>query len=291
MTISVVIPAYNGARFIDQAILSVLNQERRPDEIIVCDDGSSDATLSICRRYADQVSVWSNRTGPSGFVNGWNTAICRAKGEYISILHQDDLLSPAFIRLGMEALEREPSVGHLFCTCQYIDEEGVVVGSSYPDVGELRVVNYNGLGYVRAYQQQGSPHIHRCPGVITHRRIFEQCRYEPLAGHIADDDFFYRVGMYTDVLGLLQPLAAFRVHPGSVTGSMEDSTLAGQLMDDYLYQCRQWKGHSFLDAEAYGYFVRNAFKYARRYIGFGVKRGNLKMLARGVRGWMQVHTL
>jgi glycosyltransferase involved in cell wall biosynthesis len=287
MSVSVVIPACNGSRHIEQAILSVLGQQRRPDEIIICDDNSTDDTLDICRRYKDQVTIFSDPEGPSGFVNGWNKAIARASTDYISILHQDDLLSPEFILRGMAALEQNPDVRHLFCTCHYIDDNGDFIGQSYPSnrPDEPTVIKLTGPGYIHSYQDLGIPHIHRCPGVITHRSIFAQCRYEPAAGHIADDDFFYRVGMYTDVIGILQPLASFRVHDGSATGSLQDAELAKALMDGYLYQCLQWKGHPFLDKTAYGYFVKNAGRYIRRFIGHGIRQRNAGMILQGIKGW------
>ncbi|MHA4809114.1 glycosyltransferase [Flavitalea flava] len=295
MTISVIIPTYNGNRFVERAILSVLGQQRRPDEILVCDDNSWDNTLEICERYKDQISIFFNPDGPSGFVNSWNKAIARAKGEYISILHQDDMLEPEFIRAGMDALERNPGVRHLFCTCSYIDENDKVLSLSYsPDnlfPEPIQELTYTGPEYVSSYQTGGEPHIHRCPGVITHKSIFDQCRYEPSSGHLADDDFFYRVGMYTKVIGILKPYASYRIHSGSVTGSLEDADLVGKLMEDYIYQCRQWKDHPFLSPVAYAYFVRNAKKYIRRFMGYGIKQKKLKMLIKGIRQWSALYAV
>ncbi|MEI6680041.1 MAG: hypothetical protein WCL21_15610 [Mariniphaga sp.] len=120
------------------------------------------------------------------------------------------------------------------------------------------------------------PHIHRCPGVITHRTIFEAgCNYNPDAGHIADDDFFYRVGQFTDVIGILKPLAAFRIHKSSETGSIGDPELALRLANDYLFQIKQWKNSSFLDSESKYYFIKNALKFKRRLLGYGLKHNNL----------------
>jgi glycosyltransferase involved in cell wall biosynthesis len=286
MTVSVVIPSYNGGRHIEKAILSVLRQQRVPDEILICDDNSTDDTLEICRRYKDLLSIHTNPAGPSGFVRGWNNAIEKASGDYICILHQDDVLAPEFIRVAMTALGSNPDVLHLFCTCKYIDEKGDTLQLSYPtDTPGPPERRFTGAGYVKAYQGLGHPHIHRCPGVITHRSIFGQCRYQPAAGHIADDDFFYRVGMFTDVIGILLPMASFRLHSSSVTGSMQDAALAGQLMDDYLYQCRQWKDHPFMDQAAYNYFVKNARKYIRRFIGYGIRRRKIGMIIKGVKSW------
>lgn len=286
MTVSVVIPSYNGSRYIEQAILSVLHQERRPDAILVADDNSTDGTLEICQRYSDEVSIYINPAGPSGFVNGWNNAVARATTDYVSILHQDDLLAPEFLRIGMSLLEEAPTVRHLFSTCRYIDEQSKALSSSYTGRGLHGLgILLTGAEYVRSYQQLGDPHIHRCPGVITHRSIFDQCRYEPAAGHIADDDFFYRVGMYTDVIGILQPLASFRIHDDSATGSLGDAELAERLADDYIYQCRQWKDHPFIDEAAYSYFVKNARKYIRRTMGYGLRKGSFGSIARALRQW------
>lgn len=292
MTISVIIPSYNGGRYIEQAILSVLRQHRLPDEILVCDDNSSDNTLDICRQYQGFISLHTNPAGPSGFVTGWNNAIEKARGDYISILHQDDLLAPEFIRTGMNTLEQHPDIRHLFCTCRYIDDRDAPIGLSYSPIRHSPPeVRLTGPEYVKVYQNKGHPHIHRCPGVITHRSIFDECRYEQAAGHIADDDFFYRVGMYTDVMGIMMPLASFRIHGSSATGSLHDAQLAGQLMDDYLYQCRQWKGHPFMDRETYSYFKKNAGKYTRRFIGYGIRQQKISMILKGIRNWRTLQSL
>jgi glycosyltransferase involved in cell wall biosynthesis len=282
MTISVVIPSCNGSAYIEQTIVSALDQQRLPDEIIVSDDNSSDNTLDICRKYTDRITIYTNPSGPSGFVNGWNRAIAHARGEYICILHQDDLLSPKFIRTAIDTLTQFPTIRHLFCTCHYIDASGNATGLSYKEPSTSALVQFSGQQYFLAYQQKGDPHIHRCPGVITHRSIFEQCCYEPMAGHIADDDFFYRVGMYTDVIGIMEPLASFRLHERSVTGGLEDAGLAGRLMNDYIYQCRQWKDHPFLPGGGYDFFTGQAHKYIRRYIGHGLREKNPWMILRAI---------
>ena len=74
MTFSIVIPTYNGADFVEQALLSALNQSRPADEIVISDDNSSDDTLAICQKYTDRIKIYRNLQGPSGFVNGWNHA-------------------------------------------------------------------------------------------------------------------------------------------------------------------------------------------------------------------------
>ena len=276
MKFSVVIPTYNGEKYIEQTIESVLNQECPFDEIIVSDDNSIDKTLDICGKYADKIKIFQNKKGPSGFVNGWNNAIEKASCDYISILHQDDLLDISFLSSAKPILEKNPDILHFFTPCGYIDETVRTTRYSYEGEGEIR--RYSGLEYLKAYQTIGDPHIHRCPGVITHRSIFEKCKYNSAAGHIADDDFFYRVGLYTDVIGLLTPLASYRHHTISETGKLDNAILAKNLFNDYRYQLKQWENNNFLDKEAFHYFIDMKHKYIKRYLGHGLKEKNLSMI-------------
>lgn len=252
MTFSIVIPTYNGADYVEQSIISAIGQTRPADEIIVSDDNSKDNTLEICYRYADKVKIFKNSLGPSGFVNGWKKAIDHSSCEYISVLHQDDLLKPNFLEEVERALCSNPDVKHIFVPCELIDENNDIIQSA--SVSNGKVVRYTGIDYVKAYQHIGHPHIHRCPGVVTHRDIFKKCHYRPDAGHIADDDFFYRVGQYTDVLGILIPLAQYRQHGKSETGHLDDIILIQRLIKDYNFQLDHLHENNAFDDESKSYF-------------------------------------
>lgn len=271
MTFSIVIPTYNGADFVAQAIDSVLNQIRPADEVIVSDDNSSDGTLEICRKYGDRIRIFRNPHGPSGFVNGWNNAIANATSDYISILHQDDLLSPLFLQEIEKALKQHPSCRHLFTSCDYIDANGDVLESQSLCDGTTKI--YTGAQYVKAYRTQ---HIHRCPGVVTHRDIFKVCKYRAEAGHIADNDFFFRVGQWTEIAGILKPLASYRQHEKSETGHIGDLELSKRLLHDYDFQIKHFKENSLFDKDDHRYFLYWKYRYFRRVIGYGLKRKNFK---------------
>jgi glycosyltransferase involved in cell wall biosynthesis len=275
-TFSIVIPTYNGAPFIARTIQSVLQQTRKADEIIISDDHSTDKTLDICLPYQDKIKISINPQGPSGFVNAWNLAIAKAHGNYISILHQDDILQPTFLQEAALALAAHPGIKHLFVPCNYIDRDDRIIREADYCDGQLHI--YSGQQYVKAYQTIGYPHIHRCPGVITHRSIFDKIRYNPAAGHIADDDFFYRAGIYTDVLGILKPLAAYRIHNESETGHLADAALVKRLIDDYSFQVKQWKGNDFMDNDSYNFFVNHLKRFKRRYLAYGIKQMDIKKI-------------
>lgn len=259
MNFTIVIPTYNGSTYIEEALLSAINQTRKANTIIVSDDNSTDNTLEICSRYKDVIRIYKNENGPSGFVEGWNNAIQLVDEGYIAILHQDDLLAPTFLEEAERALTLHPDAKHFFVPCNYVDGEGKVKRT--PDYCDGITHRYSGIEYADAYRVIGSPHIHRCPGVITHLSIFDVCKYRKEAGHIADDDFFYRVGQYTDVVGVLKPLASYREHEKSETGHLENIKLVSRLANDYIFQVEQRVSNHCISKETCNYFAYWAAYY------------------------------
>lgn len=281
MTFSVVIPTCNGSKYVAQAIESVLRQTRLADEIIVSDDGSKDDTLAVCKEYGDSLTVYANENGPSGFVNGWNRAIDFASGDFIAILHQDDLLAPTFLEEMEKAVDSHPGIGHFFAPCNYINGKGEIIYS--PDYCDNTMKQYTGRQYVKAYYTFGNPNMHRCPGVVTRRDVLKQCRYRPEAGHIADDDFFFRVGQFTDVVGVMKPLAYYRVHEESTTGLLDDQEITLRLLEDYDFQVRHAFENKLLDGADLAFFRYWKYRHFRRAIAYAIKHCSIRCLVRSLR--------
>lgn len=105
--VSVLIPAYNAALYIEQTLDSVLAQTWPHLEVIVMDDGSHDDTLSIARRYASNKVRVEAQTN-SGASAARNRAFSLATGEYIQYLDADDLLHPDKIRVQLDCLLQRP---------------------------------------------------------------------------------------------------------------------------------------------------------------------------------------
>ena len=93
MTISVIIPAYNGAATIANAIESILRQTRLPDEIIVSDDCSTDATGETARRFGERLH-YVRRPQNGGLSANRNTGVRASHGDWLLFLDQDDELLP-----------------------------------------------------------------------------------------------------------------------------------------------------------------------------------------------------
>ena len=283
---SIVIPTYNGEKYVTRAIESALNQTRLADEIIVVDDNSDDSTLEICKKFGSRIKIYHNPDGPSGFVNGWKNAIARASGDYISILHQDDLLYPEFLEEVEKAISLHPDVKHFFTPCDKIDAEGNI---TYRPANYCsgRIHRFSGNEYAEAYERVKG-HIHRCPGVVTRRDIFEVCNYRPEAGHIADDDFFLRVGLHTDVIGILKPLAAYREHSNSETGHLSFFKLNRRLLDDYHFQLASTSRNPQLSPFIIRTFKKWESEYIHRLIWYGLKNRKINHIAYGLRKWLNL---
>jgi GT2 family glycosyltransferase len=101
--VSVIIPVFNGEKYIRCAIDSVLEQDYQPIEIIVIDDGSSDATLDILHDLGNEISIYQQPN--KGSASARNLGIRMAEGSYIAFLDADDYWFPEKISAQMKALQ------------------------------------------------------------------------------------------------------------------------------------------------------------------------------------------
>lgn len=131
MRISVIMAAYNGARFIEEQLYSICHQSRTPDEVIILDDHSTDETVNIIKRFIndnDLAASWKL------FINdhniGWRKnffqGIEMATGDIIFFSDQDDIWMPNKIEIMTGAMERE-DVGCVYGGYEFIDDNGVAI--------------------------------------------------------------------------------------------------------------------------------------------------------------------
>src|SRR5215217_8951250 len=103
--VSVIIPCYNQAHFLSEAIQSVLAQSYPHFEIIVVDDGSTDTTSQVASRYPEVRCIRQNNQGLSG---ARNSGFAQSKGSYLVFLDADDRLLPGALETGLECLKAHP---------------------------------------------------------------------------------------------------------------------------------------------------------------------------------------
>jgi glycosyltransferase involved in cell wall biosynthesis len=121
--VSIIIPTYNRAAFISNAIQSVINQGCNNIEIIIIDDGSTDNTCSVVnslKKEYPQIFYYHNECpkGPSG---ARNTGIIKSSGEYIAFLDSDDIWLDGHLKKGLEIFNKIPEIDVLFGNFSVVD--------------------------------------------------------------------------------------------------------------------------------------------------------------------------
>jgi glycosyltransferase involved in cell wall biosynthesis len=121
--VSVIVPVYNGADYIGQALQSVLTQDYSNLEIIVIDDGSTDNTRQIVQSYRDQ-RIGCLHQQNRGVSCARNSGIRSAKGQFVMPLDADDMMAPAFISKHLAEFQRHPEADLVYCDVTLIDPAG-----------------------------------------------------------------------------------------------------------------------------------------------------------------------
>ena len=120
--VSVIIGAYNAAPYLGEAIESVLAQTHEPVELIVVDDGSTDATRDVAEAYGDALRCIGQPNG--GMAAARNRGIAEARGEYLAFLDADDRFPPDKLRTQLAAFDADPSLdvvyGHV---CEFLSPD------------------------------------------------------------------------------------------------------------------------------------------------------------------------
>ena len=124
--VSVALCTYNGARFLDPQLDSFATQTRLPDELVVCDDGSTDDTVAILERFKNRapfpVRIFSNETR-LGSTKNFEKAIGLCTGDLIATSDQDDVWLPEKLALSQAALARDPRCGLVFSDADVVDDD------------------------------------------------------------------------------------------------------------------------------------------------------------------------
>lgn len=126
--ISVCLASYQGERFIEQQLLSILAQLSEHDELIISDDGSTDDTVAIVNQLNDSRIIWAGIGGRLGAVKNFERALQRVSGQYVFLADQDDVWLPGKVNACKAALEHNVLV---VTDCKVVDEQLNEIASSF----------------------------------------------------------------------------------------------------------------------------------------------------------------
>jgi glycosyltransferase involved in cell wall biosynthesis len=137
--VSIVTPSFNQARFLEETLRSILDQDYPRLECIVVDGGSTDGSLDIIQRYAGRLAHWVSETD-LGQADAINKGLALAQGDILAWLNSDDTYNPGALREAAQYLLEHPEIGMVYGNAYYIDADGKRIGR-YP----ARATDYRGL--------------------------------------------------------------------------------------------------------------------------------------------------
>lgn len=199
--ISVVIPTYNRAKYLPQAIESVLEQTYRNFELIIWDDGSVDASPQIADYYAARDSrIKVILATHQGLTKSLKNAFALCKGKYISQVDSDDWIAPTCLEDTTQILNNDSSICLVYTYYTEVDENGKIIG-----LGKRCYVPYSKEALLRGHK-------------VFHFRLMRRSTYV-LAGGInekyeyaQDYDLTLRLSEIKDFYQLQKPLYYYRIH-------------------------------------------------------------------------------
>ncbi|HKQ47401.1 MAG TPA: glycosyltransferase family A protein [Phycisphaerae bacterium] len=202
-SISVIIPTYNSASIVEEAIDSVLRQTRPPGQVIVVDDGSTDGTETVCQRFGDRIEYIRQANGGASVAR--NTGVAQSRGEWLAFLDADDLWEPEKLDVQIAALSQHPEA----------DFSVTAVLAWSPQRQAYEQISWQGSLDPRA--MQGELLVRNiltglCSSLLVHRDVFEEVGGFP-AGK-GSEDRRIALELLKRHRGVLVDLPVVRQRPG-----------------------------------------------------------------------------
>lgn len=210
--VSVVIPAYNAAWCLGRALDSVLAQTWPALEILVVDDGSSDATPAVLERYGSRIRVI--RQANAGMSAARNSGIAAARGALLAFLDADDWWRPEKVARQVSVLQARPEVGFCSTTAELSGPEGQRLGQW--------VCEHEAHELVEALLAGSAPIAGGASSVMVRREVLKRAGpFDPAMRGAEDPDLWIRLAALSPYAWLREPLTVVTRNPASVSRDRE----------------------------------------------------------------------
>ena len=212
--VSVLMPVYNGERYLRAAVDSILAQTLGDFELLIVDDGSTDASVDILHSYQDaRIRIVHNETN-LGITAALNRGLAEVTGDYVARMDCDDMALPHRLEKQWRLLQDHPDIG--LCGTRH----GYIGGGKAPIPAETEDA------HLRMALVFENPFCH---GTVMFRRelVAEQgLRYDPDYRHAEDYEFWIRCARHARLANLPETLVLYRRHEGSVSALFREQQRA-----------------------------------------------------------------
>lgn len=206
--VSIILPVYNGAKYLSESIDSIVSQSYKNWELLIIDDCSTDSSPEIATLYANKdprIKFFKNEKNLR-LPRNLNKGFSLSKGDYLTWTSDDNKYKPDAIKTMVQSLEDRPDVDFVFASCEVID--------------------LNGVQYDYISVKKDSPHFIVGGNVVGAcflytRRVYETIGdYDPEYTLVEDFDYWQRICIKFKAYGIEEVLYEYRTHSNSLTNTM-----------------------------------------------------------------------
>lgn len=210
--VSIITPIYNRADLIEETILSVLDQDYPNIEYIVLDDGSTDKTLEVVKKYENRIILKNHKN--MGETRTVNKGFSMARGEIVCVVSSDDPLLPKAVSTAVGFLNKNRDVIIAYPDWDMIDENA-------KKIDHIKTFQYSYADMLRWH------HCFPGPGTFIRKSVIEDLKgRDPQFKYVGDLDFWLRAGLIGNFARIPKTLATFRVHSDSASMSAKGRAMA-----------------------------------------------------------------
>jgi glycosyltransferase involved in cell wall biosynthesis len=219
---------YNGALYLEEAVISILRQTFQRFEFIIVDDGSTDATPNILSRYLDS-RVTIVRTRHIGLTAALNVGLTYCKGDLIARMDADDIASVRRLEIQADYLAQYSDIDIICSDVLKIDSGGVVTGREV-----VKGIDNDLLRDGLLYRRMMKSIVH--PTVVMRRRVIERLRGYREFRSAEDRDFWLRAIDIFAIRRLNRFLLKYRVHDGGISRAKASQQATSSCMSAVNYR-------------------------------------------------------
>lgn len=203
--VTILMPVYNGEKYLREAIESILNQSFADFELLVINDGSTDSSVKIIEAYSDfRIRLVHNEKNLK-LIATLNKGIDLARGEYIARMDCDDVSHPERLEKQVKFMDSHPEIGICSSWADYIDETGNVIGQLQNPTGDLLQKTF----------WRPSPIIHAA--CMAKSNLFRENKFDPEYCHAEDYELWLRLYEQTKFFNIDEYLYRIRFHGDRVS--------------------------------------------------------------------------
>ncbi|GEO10995.1 glycosyltransferase family 2 protein [Segetibacter aerophilus] len=211
--ISIILPVYNAAKYVGEAINSLLEQTFQDFELLIINDGSYDSSEEVVLSFIDSRITYVKNENNQGLVDTLNRGIELARGKYIVRMDADDICVPLRLEKQFTWLEKNLSTSVVSCHISFIDESGKVTGDWEEDV--------NTVSCREIKQKMAWANCIAHPTVMFRADLIKSYRYNQNQKNTEDYDLWLRLIADGAVIEKIpEKLLLYRVHEASITGTV-----------------------------------------------------------------------